>query len=219
MAPVGAGTVDVQVVMPAGTSSASTTSRFTYMPTGQLPITAQGQDLEIGGVPTVFTGFNAYELATDWGTNAGCGGMATTAQIDTFFSSLRPDSLVRFWAFQGSMATDVNTGQLDWPPLDNVFYAAAKYHVYLIPVISDQGGGCDGYHWQDPEWYSGGFRDVYNAPDGLYGSGLDSIVLLGLHERDRDTVRRLARAGHVGANERSRGLHLSGGGRTDQLWW
>ena len=64
----------------------------------------------------MFTGFNAYELATDWGTNAGCGGMATTAQIDTFFGSLRPDSLVRFWAFQGSMATNVNTGQLDWQP-------------------------------------------------------------------------------------------------------
>ena len=110
VAPVGAGTVDVQVVTPAGTSSPSNVDRFTYLPTGQLPITAHGQSLEIGGVPTVFTGFNAYQLATDWGTNAGCGGMATTAQIDAFFASLRPNSLVRFWAFQGTMATNVHDG-------------------------------------------------------------------------------------------------------------
>ena len=88
----------------------------------------------------MFSGYDAYQLATDWGTNAGCGGMATPAQVDSFFASLRPDSLVRFWAFQGTMATNVHTGQIDWAPLDNVFYEAAKYHVYLIPVISDQGG-------------------------------------------------------------------------------
>ena len=176
VAPVGAGTVDVRVDTPSGTSGPSSLDRFTYVPTGQLPITAHGQKLGIGGARTVFRGFNAYQLATDWGTNAGCGGMATTAQIDAFFASLRPDSLVRFWAFQGTMATNVhNTGQLDWQPLDRVFYAAAKYHIYLIPAISDQGGTCDGYHWQDPAWYSGGFRDVFDAPDGLYGSGLNPL--------------------------------------------
>jgi IPT/TIG domain-containing protein len=175
VAPVGAGTVDVRVVTPAGTSSLSGTDRFTYVPTGQAPITAQGQSLEIGGVPTDFTGVNAYQLATDWGINAGCGGMATTAQIDSFFASLPPHSLVRFWAFQGSMATNVHTGQLDWQPLDNVFYAAAKYHVYLIPAISGQGSTCDGTHWQDPAWYSGGFKDVYNSPATSDGRGLTPL--------------------------------------------
>ena len=173
--PVGAGTVDVRVVTPAGTSGQSSLDRFTYVPTGQLPITAQGQHLEIGGVPTLFTGYNAYQLATDWGTNAGCGGMATTAQIDAFFASLRPDSLVRFWAFQGTMATNVHTGQLDWAPLDNVFYEAARYHVYLIPVISGQGNLCDGGTWQDPTWYRGGFRDVYNSPSNSNGRGLNPL--------------------------------------------
>ena len=149
--------------------------RFTYLPTGQLPITAQGQNLEIGGVPTKFTGLNAYELATDWGTNAGCGGTATTAQMDAFFDSLRPNSLVRFWAFQGTIATNVNTGQLDWRPLDNVFYEAAKYHVYLIPVLSGQSGNCDGGHWQDPAWYAGGFKDVYNSAADSDGRGLTPL--------------------------------------------
>ncbi len=174
VAPVGAGTVDVRAVMPNGTTSTGKGDRFTYVPTGQLPITTQGQHLEIGGVPTVFTGYNAYQLATDWGTNAGCGG-SSAAQVDSFFASLPPDSLVRFWAFQGTIATNVHTGQLDWVPLDNVFYEAAKYHVYLIPVISDQGGGCDDGHWQDPAWYSGGFQDVYDSATGSYGSGLTPL--------------------------------------------
>jgi mannan endo-1,4-beta-mannosidase len=174
VAPVGAGTVDVRVQMPGGTTAASSADHFTYVPTGQLPITAQGQNLEIGGVPTKFAGYDAYQLATVWGTNAGCGVMPSTAQIDAFFGSLRPNSLVRFWAFQGSMATD-GAGQLDWRPLDNVFYAAAKYHVYLIPVISDQGGTCDGNHWQDPAWYSGGFMNVYNSAANSDGRGLTPL--------------------------------------------
>ncbi len=175
IAPVGAATVDVRVVTAAGTSSLGSADRFTYVPTGQAPITAQGQSLEIGGVPTVFTGVNAYQLATDWGINAGCGGMASTAQMDAFFASLPPRSLVRFWAFQGSMATNVHTGQLDWRPLDNVFYAAAKYHVYLIPAVSGQGSTCDGTHWQDPAWYSGGFMNVYNSATDSDGRGLTPL--------------------------------------------
>ena len=181
VAPVGGGTVDVRVVMPDGTTSISSADNFTYVPTGQLPITAEGQNLEIGGIPTKFTGYNAYQLATDWGINAGCGGETTSTQLDGFFSSLRPDSLVRFWAFQGTKATNINTGQLDWQPLDNVFYAAAKYHVYLIPTISDQGGVCDGGHEQDLSWYSGGFMDADNSLDAdnsstnTYDVGLDPL--------------------------------------------
>lgn len=175
VAPVGAGAVDIRVVTPAGTTSLTAADRFTYVPTGQLPITAQGQNLEIGGVTTKFTGYNAYQLATDWGTNAGCGGMDSTAQIDSFFASLRPNSLVRFWAFQGAFATNINTHQLDWQPLDNVFYAAAKYHVYLIPTISDQAGTCDGGTWQDPAWYSGAFKDVFNTPSNSDGRGLTPL--------------------------------------------
>ncbi len=209
VAPVGAGVVNVRVVTPTGTSGLSSLDRFTYVPTGQLPITAQGQSLEIGGVPTLFTGVNAYQLATDWGTNAGCGGMATTAQIDAFFGSLRPNSLVRFWAFQGAMATNVHTDQLDWRPLDKVFYEAAKYHVYLIPTISDQGGPCDGGHWQDPAWYSGGFKNVYNSAGDSDGQRPDPALLLGLHECPRQPVCRFTRARHVGADERGRGVNVS----------
>ena len=127
------------------------------------------------GTPTLFTGFNAYQLATDWGTNAGCGGMATPAQIDCLLFVIPPRFPCPVLGFQGTMATNVHTGQLDWAPLDNVFYTAARYHVYLIPVISDQGGTCDGGHWQNPDWYSGGFKDVYNSADNSDGLGLTPL--------------------------------------------
>jgi mannan endo-1,4-beta-mannosidase len=174
-APTGSGNVFVSVVNASGTSLDTLASQLSYVPTGQLPITVSGSNLEVGGVPTKFTGVNAYELATTWNTNEGCGGMETPAQIATLFSSLGPDSMVRFWAFQGTMATNTKTGQIDWAPIDQVFYLAAEYHVYLIPVITDQGGTCDGGHWQDSSWYSGGYRDVFNAPANSNGSGLTPL--------------------------------------------
>jgi mannan endo-1,4-beta-mannosidase len=112
---------------------------------------------------------NAYEIATDWGTNAGCGADVTDAQLDQFFASLRPNSLVRFWAFQGTMATNATTGQIDWGPLDRVFATAAAYGQRLVPVLTDQGGSCDGGHWQDPSWYNGGFEQVEDDPSPTTG--------------------------------------------------
>ena len=103
------------------------------------------------------------------------GGIGAPAQIASLFSSLAPGSIVRFWAFQGTMATDVNTGQINWAPLDQVFYLAAQYHVYLLPVVTDQGGTCDGEHWQDPSWYDGGYRSAFNSATGFYGAGLDPL--------------------------------------------
>ena len=128
-------------------------------------IGASGTNLVLDGNPYTFTGVNAYEIATDWGVNAGCGGEETQAQLNELFSGLAPNSLVRFWAFQGSMATNVDTGQLDWAPIDRVFDTAAAHEQRLIVVISDQGGTCDGGQWQDPTWYEGGFMDAHADMD------------------------------------------------------
>jgi mannan endo-1,4-beta-mannosidase len=173
-APTDDGSVHLNVVTSSSTSPDHSGNLLTYIPTGQLPIKASGQSLTVGGVPTKFTGVNAYELATDWGTNAGCGGMATPAQIDSLFSSLGAGSMVRFWAFQGTMAT-TSAGTIDWAPIDEIFYLAAKDHIYLVPAITDQGGGCDGGHWQDPAWYLGGYKDVYNSATNSNGAGLDPL--------------------------------------------
>jgi mannan endo-1,4-beta-mannosidase len=174
-APTNSGRIEVSVVTPLGTSADSPASVLTYAPTGQLPIRASGQNFKIGGIVTTFSGVNAYELATAWGTNNGCGAMETPAQMASFFSSLTPGSVVRFWAFEGDLATDVSTHQIDWAPIDQVFYLAATYHVYLIPVITDQGGTCDGGHWQDPSWYAGGYQDVFNSSADSDGAGLTPL--------------------------------------------
>jgi mannan endo-1,4-beta-mannosidase len=138
-------------------------------------IQASGTQLYLYGAPYHFVGVNAYEAATMWGTNAGCGADLSDAQLDQLFSSLPPNSLVRFWAFQGSTATDVNTHQLDWGPLDRVFAAAAAHNQRLIVVLTDQGGTCDGGHWQDPSWYAGGFQGVFNDPTTTDGRGLTPL--------------------------------------------
>lgn len=133
-------------------------------PTGVL--TASGTSLILDGKPVQLTGVNAYELATAWGENAGCGPQVDPAAIDALFASLRPDSLVRIWARQGSMAINVHTHQLDWAPLDRVFSAAARYHQLLLVSIGDFGGGCDDGHVKDDAWYTGGYTQVFN-PNGL----------------------------------------------------
>lgn len=157
-------------------SSSTTTAPPTQSP--QVPsgiIGVSGDTLTLNGSEYRFTGVNAYEIGTDWGTNAGCGADVTDAQLDQFFASLRPNSLVRFWAFQGTMATNATTGQIDWAPLDRVFAAAAAYGQRLIPVLTDQGGTCDGGHWQDPAWYDGGFEQVYNDPSPNNGVNLTPL--------------------------------------------
>ena len=88
-APANAGSVGVSVTTPVGVSRTPKDSELTYTPTGQLPITASGR-MELGGVPVKFTGVNGIWVATDWGTNLGCGGMETPAQIASLFSSLAP---------------------------------------------------------------------------------------------------------------------------------
>jgi hypothetical protein len=138
-------------------------------------ISASGTQLYLNGSPYNFVGVNAYEAATDWGTNAGCGAYLSDAQLNQLFASLPPNSLVRFWAFQGTMATNVNTGQLDWGPIDRVFAAAAAHGQRLIVTLTDQGGTCDGDHWQDPSWYEGGFKDVFNDPTTTDGRGLTPL--------------------------------------------
>ena len=126
-------------------------------------IQASGTQLYLNGSPYHFVGVNAYEAGTDWGTNAGCGADLSDAQMNQLFASLPPNSLVRFWAFQGTIATNINTHQLDWAPIDRVFAAAAAHDQRLIVVITDR-VSCDGGHWQDPSWYAGGFKGVFNDP-------------------------------------------------------
>ena len=149
----------------------TTTSTTTDPPTPPGVIGVSDGHLELNQQPYTFVGVNAYEIGTEFGVNPGCGGQETDAQLNELFASLPPNSLVRIWAFQGAMATNVQTDQLDWAPLDRVFAAAAAHGQRLIVTLTDQGGVCDGNHWQDPSWYEGGFMDVFNGPSDSDGSG------------------------------------------------
>ena len=130
-------------------------------PAASAVLAASGTRLTLGGVPYRDVGVNAYEIATYWGINSGCGSMLTDYQLDQFFASLPVHSLIRFWAWQGSMAINVHTGQLDWRPLDRVVNAAATHNDLLIVSLASPDGSCDDDHWKDSSWYEGGFRSSY----------------------------------------------------------
>jgi mannan endo-1,4-beta-mannosidase len=116
----------------------------------------------LNGQPYRFTGVNAYEAATDWDVNAGCGQMLTDQDMTNLFvNSLHSGQVVRFWAFQ-ALATNNKTKLRDWTGIDRVINAAAAYGVNVIPALSAQTGGCDDNHWKDVSWYSGGYMNVYD---------------------------------------------------------
>lgn len=73
------------------------------------------------------------------------------------------------------MAINVHTHQLDWGPLNRVFAAAARHDQRLIVTIANQGGTCDNMHWQNPSWYHGGFKDVFNSSSNTAGTGLTPL--------------------------------------------
>ena len=120
------------------TTTAAPPTTTTTTPTGDIGVS--NGHLELEGRPYTFVGVNAYEIGTEFGVNAGCGGQESDAQLNELFSSLPPNSLVRFWAFQDAIATNVDSDQLDWAPLDRVFAAAAAYGQRLIVTLTDQGG-------------------------------------------------------------------------------
>lgn len=172
---LGGGTAVAQSVSLPSAASLNNRSGAFIGPSWPVGIGVSGTNLTLDGVPHQFAGINAYELGTDWGVNEGCGGMESDQQLNDFFSSLPPHSLVRIWGFQGSMAINVNTHQIDWAPLDRVFKIAAAHQQYLILSLDDLGGICDNGHWNDPSWFDGGFRSVYNTPQVADPSGLTPL--------------------------------------------
>jgi hypothetical protein len=134
-------------------------------------ITRSGSTLMLHDHAYRFTGVNAYELGTYWNVNAGCGGQLTDTELDSFFAELRPDSVVRFWAFQ-ALGVNRATRRIDFTGLDRVFRAAERHGQRLLPVLGDQAGVCDDGHWRDVAWYSGGYTKRFNDD----GRGLDAVA-------------------------------------------
>ncbi|MDT7545571.1 MAG: mannan endo,4-beta-mannosidase [Actinomycetota bacterium] len=143
-------------------------------------ITRSGSTLMLHGHAYRFTGVNAYELGTYWSVNAGCGQQLSDVQLDAFFAGLRPDSVVRFWAFQ-AQGVNKATHKIDFTGLDRVFRAAERHGQRLLPVLGNQDGSCDDGHWRDAAWYSGAYTKKFNDDRrGLnvlpYSSWVSSVV-------------------------------------------
>ena len=136
----------------------------------------------LDGHSYVFAGLDAYELASLPGANAGCGPPAADTDLGAFFGSLPANSIVRIWAWQGSMAANPVSHQRTWTGLDRAVDAARTHHQKLIMSLSGQDGACDDGHWKDPQWYEGGYRTLYND-DGrglttaAYSDWVQEVVL------------------------------------------
>src|SRR6266699_4789071 len=127
-------------------------------------LTTYGTQVIQQGKPYTFTGYNMFQIASLSGHNVGCG--SNVNDINSFFATLRPNSIVRFWAWQGSMAINPTTKQLDWAGIDRVLAAAKKYNQKVIVSLGTQSGECDDGQWNDSTWYQGGYKNVYN-PSGF----------------------------------------------------
>src|SRR4051812_22823351 len=120
---------------------------------------ADGASLVLDGKPYRFTGVNAYQIATLWSVNAGCGTQVN--DLDAFFAGLRPDSMVRFWAFQ-QLGYNTRTRSIDFAGIDRVVAAAERAKQRLVFTLGNQSGVCDDEHWRDKAWYGGGYRSPYD---------------------------------------------------------
>jgi hypothetical protein len=127
-------------------------------------VTSYGTQLVESGKIRKFVGYNAFQSATLPGYNVGCG--SYVSNIDEFFSTLPSNSMIRIWGWQGSMAINPKTKELDWSGIDRVLAAAEKYNQKVIVSLGNQSGQCDDGQWKDSSWYAGGFKQVYN-PSGF----------------------------------------------------
>lgn len=134
----------------------ATESGPTPAPADAGVITRAGSQLLLDGAPYRFTGVNAFQLATFWSVNAGCGQQASDTDLDALFGGLRPNSVVRFWAFQ-SLATNRLSGAEDFTGLDRVVAAAERHQQRLILTLGNHWSECDGPA-KPTEWYAGGYQ-------------------------------------------------------------
>ena len=149
--------VAAAVALTACTSPAPVTST----PTAPR-VEANPSGVTLDGTPWWPAGLNAYQLATDWSVNIGCGAMV---DLDSFFASLPPHSLTRFNAFD-SLATNRVTGEYDFGPIDRVFQAAERHGQLVLPVLSAWDGACADEVFKTRDWYADGWR----APRRANGS-------------------------------------------------
>lgn len=118
------------------------------------------------------TGFNAYQLATDWSVNAGCGAQV---DLDAYFAAAAPRSLTRFSLF-AALAVDTSTGLPDFRAVDAVFAAAARHQRMVLPVLTGGASPCEGDVFKQRDWYRSGWRTERAGPLGTFAHWIETAV-------------------------------------------
>src|SRR5581483_4911429 len=98
-------------------------------------------------------------LTTDYAINYGCGQSYDANAVNSMFASLRPNSVVRVWAFK-SIAYNKNSKTFDFATFDRVVQAAAQYNQKVIFVLAHQWGGGCGEVYKNESWYATGYKQV-----------------------------------------------------------
>ncbi|WP_306359761.1 beta-mannosidase [Nocardia sp. CC227C] len=125
-------------------------------PAAEAAVSAAASGLLLNGKPWWPAGFNAPQLATDYGVNLGCG---AEVNLDEFFARLPRHSLTRFNVFQ-ALAVNKTTGALDFRAVDAVFAAAERHAQLVLPVLVPQDGACDDETFKQREWFARGWTEV-----------------------------------------------------------
>ncbi|WAC58025.1 beta-mannosidase [Gordonia sp. SL306] len=119
---------------------------------GRVATTDNG--LLLDGRPWWPTGFNAYQLGTDWSVNRGCGAQVN---LDDYFARLPPHALTRISLFS-MFVVDKKSGLLNYGPLDAVFAAATRHRQMVLPVLTGSSGACEDGKFKDRGWYADGWQ-------------------------------------------------------------
>ncbi len=107
-------------------------------------VTATPTGFTLDGDPWWPSGMDAYQLATNWSINRGCGAQV---DLDAYFAGLPPNALTRFDLF-AALAVNKFTGAVDFRPADAVFAAAARHRHWVLPVLVGGDGACESGEFQ-----------------------------------------------------------------------
>lgn len=135
-------------------------------------VTIANGELRLDGGPWWPAGLDAYQLATDWAINRGCGAMV---DLDAYFGALHPNTLTRFNAFE-ALATNKVSGARDWGPMDAVFAAADRHGQLLIPVLTAQDGACEDEVFKQRDWYADGWRTRRHGVSASFAEWVEQAV-------------------------------------------
>ncbi|EME16445.1 hypothetical protein [Rhodococcus triatomae] len=133
---------------------------------------ANGTGLTLDGAPWWPVGFNAYQLATDWSVNRGCGAQV---DLDAYFAALPGVTITRFNAFS-ALATNKFTGAVDFAPVDAVFAAAERHGQLVIPVLTAQDGACEDDVFKQRGWYVDGWQQQAPGQTMSFQDWVDTAV-------------------------------------------